>query len=163
VGPITFTKGRVRFTSSFTAPEKALKALSHGLMVDFVVRVYLVEDATGTVVGANATACHVHYDLWQELFRIVSFHGVSYHVNIKGLGRTCLDLYELPLAKLDRLKPQTEYRVIAIAETNPTHPSVAQLLAAHNSNTPLSPLLGTTSQVTGGVPCGGADHRFVAP
>lgn len=161
--PIAIENGRVQITASFAVPASALPVFKKGGAVAFVVRAYLVDQASGAIVGANAVACRVQYDLWQEVFAIQSFDGASYAVNLKGVRRKCLEPQGLVLADAVQLKPHAAYRVVAIAETNPSNPSAGMLMMAHGTNAPLAPLLGTTSQVSGGVPCGGVDHRFVAP
>jgi hypothetical protein len=138
---VEIRKGPIVATAALpTAFDAEKKRLTNGLPISIVIRAFVMDGAT--VVAANAVGCRVAYDLWNEVFRIVTFRGSHPPVaTFDALKRQCASVDRLPLIAPELLVPNHAYTLIVIADVDvPNFDALADLVRLGR---PLAPLLGT--------------------
>ena len=105
-----------------------VKKLLQGLPVDITWRVHVLDSHHAQPRAYGAFGCRIAYDLWNEIFSVKTTTGQhSAVVNPSGVKRLCLTLNKLALTQNGQLTNGVDYRVVAVAEVNPTKPSLAML------------------------------------
>lgn len=97
--------------------------LKDGFVVTVVMRVYLYSKDGGRPVGFAVRTLKAVYDLWEERYQLqMQDHRGKRYVRLRDRKQVVdrlTSLWRFPIARIDQIRPNTQYFIAVIAEVNP--------------------------------------------
>ena len=113
-------------TSANVLDSRAYDALGDGLPSSVVIRIWLSPTGKQRVVAATVLRRQIVYDLWDELYTIVTAGpagGRAVQVKFRAEALKLFTAVDVGLTSVDSLDPATSYTVTVQAELNPVSAS----------------------------------------